>query len=122
MAIGVARILLRVPDIEAAKGFYDRVLGLEGHSVSPGRHHYRLDAVELALYDPGADGDVDAEIQPGMTQLYFQVDNLEACLAAFRSAGGRLFSDIKLQPWGERVFIGSDPFGHRLVFVEARTR
>jgi predicted enzyme related to lactoylglutathione lyase len=117
------RVLIRVPDIEAAAAFYDRVLGVSGRRISPGRHHLTLGEVELACYDPAADGDLhDTAQSPSFWQLYVAVDDLEAVLERVRSASGRVEQPILTKPWGERSFYATDPFGNRLCFVEATSR
>ena len=117
------RVLIRVPDIEAAAAFYDRVLGVSGRRISPGRHHLTLGEVELACYDPAADGDLhDTAQSPSFWQLYVAVDDLEAVLERVRSASGRIEQPISTKPWGERSLYATDPFGNRLCFVEATSR
>ena len=53
----IFRILLPVTDIQQAKSFYSKVLGVEGFSVSPGRHYFDCEGIILACFDPQADGD-----------------------------------------------------------------
>lgn len=120
MPTRIARLLLRVADIERATAFYDGALGLQGRRVSPGRHHYDAGGVELALYDPRADGDAhDTEVVPGTTQVYLAVEDLEGTFARAKAAGARIEQPIETKPWGERTFYAADPFGHRLCFLSA---
>ena len=117
------RVLIRVPDIETAAAFYDQVLGVSGRRISPGRHHVALGEVELACYDPAADGDLhDTAQSPSFWQLYVAVDDLEAVLERVRSTSGHIEQPISTKPWGERSFYAADPFGNRLCFVEATSQ
>jgi predicted enzyme related to lactoylglutathione lyase len=117
------RVLIRVPDIEAAAAFYEHVLGDRGRRITPGRHHITLGQAELVCYDPVADGDVhDTAQSPSFWQLYVAVDDLEAVLERVRSASGHIAQPISTKPWGERSFYAADPFGNRLGFVEATSR
>jgi predicted enzyme related to lactoylglutathione lyase len=114
------RVLIRVPDIEAAAAFYDHVFGVSGRRISPGRHHLALGEVELACYDPAADGDLhDTAQSPSLWQLYVAVDGIEAVLERVRNTSGHVEQPISTKTWGERSFYASDPFGNRLCFVEA---
>jgi predicted enzyme related to lactoylglutathione lyase len=123
MSAQLFRVLVRVSNIEEAAAFYDIALGVRGHRVSPGRHHYQCGQTELALYDPVADGDVyDTAVSPNETQIYFAMEDLEDSYKRVKSSPtARVFGEIELKPWGERTFWASDPSGNRLCFVDART-
>ena len=117
------RVLVRVSDINQATAFYDAVLGIHGHRVSPGRHHYDCGRTEFACYDPRADGDLhDLLVTPGQTQIYFAVEDLQASFLQVKSAKGQIVQEIETKPWGERTFWASDPFGNRLCFVDMNSR
>jgi predicted enzyme related to lactoylglutathione lyase len=122
MGARVTRVLIRVPDIERAVSFYDHVLGTAGRRVTPGRCHYALGGVELACYDPAADGDLhDTEQGKSYWQLYVAVDDLEAACERVRDSGGHIHQPISVKPWGERSFYATDPFGNRLGFLDVAT-
>ena len=124
------RVLVPVGDIEAAAVFYARVLGSSGKRVSPGRHYFECGGTILACFDPKADGDGYAA-RPNPECLYLAVADLEATLAACRSAGAAFpegsppgvgpLASIEDRPWGERSFYAADPFGNPLCFVEEDT-
>jgi predicted enzyme related to lactoylglutathione lyase len=114
------RVILPVGDIERAKVFYGALLGSEGKRISPGRHYFGCDGVILACFDPRADGD-PWEATPNPDHVYFSVDDLEGVFARAGSAGARILRPIEVQPWGERSFYASDPFGNKLCFVDSRT-
>ncbi|MBB5519669.1 VOC family protein [Amphiplicatus metriothermophilus] len=118
------RIILPVPDIEAAQSFYDALLGLSGERVSPGRRYYDLGGVVLALYDPAADGDPLGEgwRHHENQYVYIAVDDLEAAFARAKKTGAAMLSErIESMPWGERLFYVRDPFGAPVCFVDAAT-
>ena len=55
-------------------------------------------------------------------RLYFAVSDLETYLERVRAqAGAVVRREIDTQPWGERSFYCSDPFGNKLCFVDDRT-
>ena len=51
------RVLVPVSDIEAARQFYESILGASGKRVSPGRHYFDCEGTVLACFDPQAGGD-----------------------------------------------------------------
>jgi catechol 2,3-dioxygenase-like lactoylglutathione lyase family enzyme len=84
------RVIVPVNDVEAARVFYERVLGAAGRRVSPGRHYFDCEGTILACFDPQVDGDG------------YVVGPL---------------GEIARRPWGEESFYALDPFGNTLCFV-----
>ncbi|HEX6042038.1 VOC family protein [Longimicrobium sp.] len=115
------RVILPVPDIEAAAAFYARVLGTPGERVWESRHYFDCGGVLLACLDPRREG-WDRDAVPNPELLYFAVDDLEAVHARAVQAGFAPREDgIATRAWGERSFYGHDPFGNPLCFVDAAT-
>jgi len=115
------RVILPVPDIEAAARFYSALFEQPGQRVSPGRHYFDCDGVVLACFDPRADGDL-FDARPNPDHLYFAVENIEAFFARARQLGfSEIDTQIKTWPWGERSFYAVDPFGNPLCFVDQQT-
>jgi len=115
------RVIVPVSSIDEATAFYAAVLGKPGHRISPGRHYFGCGQCILACFDPRADGDPwDAKQNPD--HIYFAVDHLEEY---FRRVSGQsrasMLGPIETQPWGERSFYCTDPFGNKLCFVDERT-
>jgi catechol 2,3-dioxygenase-like lactoylglutathione lyase family enzyme len=127
----VFRILLPVPDIEAAAKFYGALFQSPGERVSPGRHYFKSGDVVVACYSPASDSD-GKPLPPLKTETYFAVPNLEETFERATRAGAKPSSEvneahfghlgrIEKRPWGERSFYVSDPFGNPLCFVDERT-
>src|SRR6185437_3988389 len=115
------RVILPVPDVEAAARFYSALFEQPGQRVSPGRHYFDCDGVVLACFDPRADGDL-FDARPNPDHLYFAVENIEAFFARARQLGfSEIDTQIKTWPWGERSFYAVDPFGNPLCFVDQQT-
>lgn len=115
------RVIVPVADIEAAASFYSNVLGQPGRRISPGRHYFGCGGTILACFDPRADGD-PWDARPNPDHLYLAVSDLESSLARVQAAPGSVMhSTIETQPWGERSFYCSDPFGNKLCFVDDQT-
>ena len=122
MSSRLIRVLIRVPNIERAVAFYAHVLSSPGRRISPGRHHFAIGSVEVACYDPVADGDLHDTAQSlSLWHLYVAVDYLESVLQRVRDSGGSVAQPISSKPWGERSFYAADPFGNRICFVDAAT-
>jgi predicted enzyme related to lactoylglutathione lyase len=118
--IRLFRVIVPVKDIERASRFYAALLGASGSRVSPGRHYFSCGDVILACFDPRADGD-PWDASPNPEHLYFSVPDLEGTLKSAGHAGAHISRPIETQPWGERSFYCTDPFGNKLCFVAADT-
>ena len=114
------RVILPVKDIERAKRFYGTLLETEGVRVSPGRHYFGCGGVILACFDPRADGD-PWDATPNPDHVYFAVTDLESVLGRAKDAGAVISRPIETQPWGERSFYCTDPFGNKLCFADEAT-
>lgn len=122
------RVIVPVDDIEAARVFYQAVLGTPGRAVSPGRHYFDCEGTILACFDPRADGD-GYTAPPNPEPLYLAVPDLEATYEACREAGATFsrgtshgpMGEIAARPWGEESFYVTDPFGNPLCFVREET-
>lgn len=115
----IAHVGIAVPDIDAALAFYRDVLGVEPHppEVADGADIVSLpfgdSEVEL-LAPRDADGPIArflAKRGPGIHHLCYRVPDLDAALAACRSAGYRLIDETP------RIGAG----GRRIAFVHPKT-
>lgn len=115
------RVILPVSNIDDAAAFYGAVLGQPGIRISPGRHYFGCGGVILACFDPRADGDPWDAI-PNPDHVYLAVADLDACYQRVADRpDGAIRQPIETQPWGERSFYCTDPFGNKLCFVDDRT-
>jgi predicted enzyme related to lactoylglutathione lyase len=115
------RVIVPVGDIEAAAKFYSHVLADPGRRISPGRHYFGCGGAILACFDPRADGDT-WDARPNADHLYLAVADLEDMLSRVQGEPqGVVQRAIETQPWGERSFYCTDPFGNKLCFVDERT-
>jgi predicted enzyme related to lactoylglutathione lyase len=115
------RVIVPVPNVDAAAAFYSSVLGNPGRRISPGRHYFGCGDAILACFDPRSDGD-QWDAQPNPDHLYFAVSDLETYLDRVRAQpGGVVRRNIETQPCGERSFYCSDAFGNKLCVVDDRT-
>ena len=84
-----ARVATRLPaqDLERARRFYAEKLGLEPADERPGGVLYRCAGGEFALFD-------STGTSPGtFTQVAFEVDDIEASVAALKERGV-LFEEV----------------------------
>jgi predicted enzyme related to lactoylglutathione lyase len=115
------RVILPVTSIDGAAAFYGAVLEQPGMRISGGRHYFGCGGVILACFDPRADGD-DWDARPNPDHVYFAVDDLDAYYRRVNAqSNGVILRPIETQPWGERSFYCTDPFGNKLCFVDERT-
>jgi catechol 2,3-dioxygenase-like lactoylglutathione lyase family enzyme len=115
------RVIVPVSNIEEATAFYSVVLEQPGIRISPGRQYYGCGSAILACFDPRADGDT-WDATPNPDHVYFAVDDLDACfLRVSGQPNAFIRRPIETQPWGERSFYCTDPFGNKLCFVDEST-
>ena len=121
MSARLFRVILPVSSIERAAQYYSTILEQPGVRVSPGRHYFGCGGVILACFDPRADGD-PWDAAPNPDHVYLAVADLDACYERIVArADGTVRKGIETQPWGERSFYCSDPFGNKLCFVDDKT-
>ena len=117
----IYRVILPVPDIERAAGFYGELLGQSGQRVSSGRHYFDCGGVILACFDPRSDGD-DFDAKPNPDHIYFAVPDIDEVFErASRLNCREIEPKVMLRPWGEKSFYFKDPFGNPICFVDERT-
>ena len=114
------RVIVPVPDIDAAARFYEELLGLPGKRVSSGRHYIDCEGTILALFSPREDTD-PWDAQPNPEPIYFAVDDLEAVQQRAMGTDARIDDPTAVRPWGERSFYLRDPYGNRLCMVDQST-
>ena len=115
----VFRIAIPVSRIDAARAFYEELLGIEVDDTVPTRLYFHCGDVIVALIDWTVEG--RAELQPTPDNIYFSTDELDAVYGRACRAGARITSGIEDRPWGERSFYCLDPDGNRLCFVDGST-
>jgi uncharacterized glyoxalase superfamily protein PhnB len=116
-AVRIFRVIVPVSDINRAATFYAAILGQSGERISPGRHYFGCGGVILACFDPRADGD-PWDATPNPDHLYLAVTDLEMFFQRVSACpDGLIRHEIQTQPWGERSFYCTDPFGNKLCFV-----
>ena len=120
-SIRLFRVIIPVSNIEDAAAYYSAVLEEPGRRISPGRHYFGCGGTILACFDPRADGD-PWEARPNPDHVYFAVNDLDRCFGRVSGQpNGSIVRPVEKQPWGERSFYCTDPFGNKLCFVDERT-
>lgn len=120
-AVRIFRVILPVSSIDEAAAFYGAVLGQPGARISPGRHYFGCGSVILACFDPRADGD-SWDATPNPDHVYLAASDLDLCYQRVAALpNGTIRKPIQIQPWGERSFYCTDPFGNKLCFVDEQT-
>lgn len=120
-SVRVFRVILPVSNVSSAAAFYTAVLEQPGVRISPGRHYFGCGGVILACFDPRADGD-SWDATPNPDHIYLAVSDLDMFYQRVSEyQDGLIRQPIQTQPWGERSFYCTDPFGNKLCFVEEQT-
>lgn len=112
--------LLAVRSIEAAKTFYQEVLGQKivldhGANVTfAGGFALQEGFAELAGFPAE-----NIRWKPWNGELYFETEDLDAAAARVKEAGVELLHDVKEYPWGQRVLRFFDPDGNLIELGES---
>jgi catechol 2,3-dioxygenase-like lactoylglutathione lyase family enzyme len=130
-APSVFRILLPARDLDEARRFYERLLGVRCRDVAPGRLYLDAGPVVLGLLDYSS---IPLAERPRPVEaVYLACEDLQPVFARAKEldclAKGLIHDDptqpfgaIVRRPWGERSFYVDDPTGNPLCFVDARTK
>jgi predicted enzyme related to lactoylglutathione lyase len=113
MIQGLRTVIYQVPDLEAAKGWYSRVLGIEPYFAEPFYVGFDVGGFELGL-DPDTSGGGAA----GGVTAYWGVADAAAALARLRELGARPLREVQEVGEGIRVAAVSDPFGNPFGIIE----
>jgi catechol 2,3-dioxygenase-like lactoylglutathione lyase family enzyme len=126
----IFRVLLPARDLARSRRFYERLLGVRGRVVAPGRIYFDCGPVLLGILDFSR---VPQRRHPRPTEsVYFSTGRLErvhdraaqlGCLAEGLLHGDAEspLGEIVVRPWGERSFYALDPSGNSICFVAAGT-
>ena len=116
MLRGFATVNYWADDLEAAKGWYAELLGIDPYFERPGYYEFRVgDYVrELGLID-GRYAPHDPASGAGGAIMYWHVDDVEAVLERLLSMGAKEYEPLTRR--GEAGFVTAsvvDPFGNVL--------
>jgi len=126
MAPRLFRVIIPVAEIERGAEFYSSLLEMPGERVSSDRHYFDCGGTILACaqpFDHATEQPIAEEaFRPNPDHIYLSVPDVDAMRAhALGVDGATVSSEVEMQPWGERSFYVTDPFGNQLCFVAAGT-
>jgi uncharacterized glyoxalase superfamily protein PhnB len=112
-------VIVYVPDVEAALGFYEQSFGLERKSLSPDASFGELQTGETTLafaseqlgesnFDGGFERPGD---RPANVEIALVFDDPEAVFKRAVESGATPVAEPKEKPWGQVVSYVRDPFG-----------
>ncbi len=112
--LGLRTVLYPVPDIQAAKEWYSRVLGFPPYFDEPFYVGFNVGGYELGL-DPGPNGS-----EPGAdgARVYWGVADAEASLKRLLELGAREHRPLQDVGGGIKVATVLDPFGNGFGIIE----
>ena len=114
MFLGLRTALYPVTDLDRAKAWYSRVLGIEPYFDQPFYVGFEVGGYELGL-DPDT-----SRIPPGATGtvVYWGVEDAAAALAHLEASGASPHSPVTEVGEGIRVATVLDPFGNIFGVIE----
>jgi predicted enzyme related to lactoylglutathione lyase len=112
---GFYQVILRAPDLEAARAFYGDILGLEIEHETPALLVLKSEGSQGALLSVGI-----GEASATGAEVWWRVDDADAFRAALVAGGVRIIQEPTDLPFG-RVVAFADPAGNALhVFQRPR--
>ena len=115
----IFRIAIHASRIDAARAFYESVLGIPADDTVPSRIYFHCGEVILAVLDRRPDHGVP--LRATADNLYLATDELDAVYERAVHAGAQITSAIEQRAWGERSFYCCDLDGNKLCFVDDST-
>lgn len=114
MLKGLRTVIYHVEDLEAAKAWYRRILGIDPHFDEPFYVGFSVGGYELGL-DPDTSAAAPGE---GGAVVYWGVDDIDAARARLIGAGAAPTGEV--QEVGRSVYVATvkDPFGNVLGLIE----
>ncbi|MFY9551133.1 MAG: VOC family protein [Thermoanaerobaculia bacterium] len=110
---GLRTVIYKVPDLEKAKAWYTRVLGIDPYFAEPFYVGYQVGGFELGL-DPDMGG---AQPSAGVV-AYWAVADAAAAHRRLLELGAAPHEDVRDVGEGIRVCAVRDPFGNVLGIIE----
>jgi glyoxylase I family protein len=120
-------IRYQVKDVARSVAFYTERLGFElEHQQLPAFASVSLGELSIFLSGPGASGsrpmpDGKSQEPGGWNRIVLKVPDLQACIAAFKSAGYRFRNEMETGPGGRQILI-EDPDGNPIELFQPAER
>ncbi len=113
MIQGLRTVVYKVPDLDAARAWYSRVLGIEPYFAEPFYVGFQVGGFELGL-----DPDMTGAGPGGGVTAYWGVGNAEEAVARLVAGGARPHAPVQDVGGGIRVAAVLDPFGNAFGVIE----
>lgn len=114
MVIGLRTVIYHVPDLPRAQAWYTLAFGVEPYFAEPFYIGFHIGGFELGL-DPDTTGVAPG---PGGSVAYWKVDDVEAAVRHFSSAGATVHAPVQNVGGDIRVATLADPFGNLIGLIE----
>jgi predicted enzyme related to lactoylglutathione lyase len=114
MIKGLATVIYHVPDLNRAKAWYAQVFGQAPYFDQPFYAGFNVGGYELGLHPESS----PPKAGPGGATAYWRVDEIEAAVRHFTSAGAAMVEAIQDVGEGIKVAAVSDPFGNVIGLIE----
>ena len=114
MFLGLRTVIYKVGDLDRAKGWYSKALGIDPYFDEPYYVGFSVGGYELGL-DPDTS---TGKPGPGGVTAYWGVENAEKALARLLEAGAKPHAAVQDVGEGIRVASVQDPFGNLFGIIE----
>ncbi len=114
MFLGLRTAVYYAPNLDLAREWYTKVLGIEPYFVEPFYVGFTIGGFELGL-NPEPQGELQGL---GGGVAYWGVDNAEVAYARLLEAGASELSAVQDVGGGVKVAVVRDPFGNALGIIE----
>lgn len=115
---GIRSVVLYVADTDRSRRFYEGNLGLPVQREIGGRIELNVAPIRLLLHPTDLDDQDHATARHGRTEIYYEVDNVDAAIDELTSAGIDLVQPPTSEPWGERDACILDPDGYPVFLTQ----
>ena len=113
MLQGLRTVIYKVPDLDAAKAWYSRILGVAPYFSEPFYAGFQVGGFELGL-----DPDMGTAVPGGAIVAYWGVADADAELARMLAQGAQAHEPVTEVGGGIRVAAVKDPFGNVFGVIE----
>ena len=111
---GLGTVIYHVPDLERAKAWYAKAFGQQPYFDQPFYVGFEIGGYELGLNPDMSEGRAGA----GGTVAYWRIDDINAAVKQFATAGAAVVSAAKDVGDGIKVATVADPFGNLIGLLE----
>ena len=109
------RFVIAVSDLERSAAFYRDALGFEIREIGDSGWRFFVHGRCCIMAGECRDAIPAGDLGDHAYFAYLVVDDVDACHARVRDAGGEILKGVHSEPWGMREFAVRSVDGHRIM-------